>query len=100
MKYLYDAHGEPRAVLEGQFLYDMQGYAVGFVEGQNVHRMDGAYVGQVYVDMVVDMMTSSPGPTASPPNPGRIPPVDHPGGRGAFDHGLPDRIDRLFDDMS
>lgn len=97
MKFLYDAHGEPRAVLEGQYVHDLEGYAVGFVEHGRVFRMSGEYVGALHEDMVVDPMTSYPGPTSPPGGAGRIPPPDSPGPRGAFDYGMPDRIDRLFE---
>jgi hypothetical protein len=96
MKFLYDRHGEPRAFLEGPYIYDLQGYACGRVEGDQVYRMDGQHVGALHEDMVVDAMTSSPGPIEPPLDPGRVPPPDSPGPRGAFEYGLPDRIDALF----
>lgn len=96
MKFLFDGQGEPRAYFDGSYLYDLEGYAVGFVEQSHVHRLDGSYVGALHQDMVVDTFESQPGPTQPRPDPGRIPPPDRPLGRGTFDYGYPDRLDRLF----
>ncbi len=99
MKILFDAAGEPRALLVGQFLFDREGQPVCFVDGARVHSLkSGRYVGEIYQDMVVDPHTSDPGTLSPPVPPGRIPPPDVPAPRGRFDYGLPDRIDRLFED--
>lgn len=96
MKFLYDRGGEPRAVLEAHMLYGMTGHPAGFVDGTHVFTMTGHYVGELHRDMVVDLGMTDPGRTTPPLNPGPIPPPDHPGSRGAFDYGAPDRIEQLL----
>ena len=97
MKYLYNRAGDAVAVLEGDFLFGLDGYAVGFVQGTQVFKMNGSWVGEIHQDMVVDTLSSNPGPSTPPANPGRIPPPERIPGRGPMDYGYPSRIEGLFD---
>lgn len=97
MLFIYDSAGDPVAFREGNYLFDLDGYPLAFLEGPHVHRLDGTYVGELHRDMIVDAYISSPGWTSSPGDPGRVPPPDHPGSRGALDYGYPDVSDKLRD---
>jgi len=96
IQYIYDAHGNAVAYIQGRFIYSMRGAAIGQLQDMHVHRLSGEYIGELYKDMIVDKHLARRANIGHSGNPGHVGVPASPGNRGIVNYGYPDVSSQLL----